>query len=145
LLLSAPGLAACAGIGLKPEKRVTDKTPWQAAAYLREQYAKDPGLKRRVFTSETMGDYLFWDLRLDPPVRIFCYTHVHLLTEQHWKECLQVKFAETGWEEVLDRHGVQFLIVEDIPLYKPLMAKVRAASDRWEVVFESPVFVANRH
>ncbi len=143
-LLSAPGLWACTGYGLKPEKRVTDKTPYKVDEYLREQYARDPSLKRVIFTSETVGDYLLWDLRLDPPVRVFCYSHVHLLTPEHWQECLKVKFGDAGWEEILDRHGVQFLVVENMALYDPLMEEVRAAKDRWEVVFDSPVFVARR-
>jgi hypothetical protein len=144
-LLSAPGLWACTGYGLKPEKRVTDKTPYKVADYLREQYSRDPSLKRRViFTSETVGDYLLWNLRLDPPVRVFCYSHVHLLTPEHWQECLKVKFGDAGWEEILDRHGVQFLVVENMALYDPLMEEVRAAKDRWEVVFDSPLFVARR-
>jgi hypothetical protein len=133
-----------ADLGLQPDKHVTDVTPWKVAEYLRAQYANDPSLKRCIFTSETEGDYLLWALRLDPPVRVSCYTHVHLFTEQHWKECMQVKFAEPGWDETLDRQGVQFLIVENARLYYPLMEAVRAAGDRWQVVFDSPLFVARR-
>jgi hypothetical protein len=145
LVISAPGLWACGGPGLlQPARRVTDKTPWQVVLYLRQQYADHPQLKRVVFPSETIGDYLLWDLRLEPPVRVFCYTHVHLLTPEHWKECMQVKFAEPGWQETLDRHGVQFLIVENMPLYTRLMDEVRAAPERWEIVFDAPVFVAKR-
>jgi hypothetical protein len=144
LLLSAPGLWALTGYGLEPERHVTDKTPWQAADYLREEYAKHPDLPRVVFTSETAGDYLFWALRLDPPVRVFGYTHVHLLTPQHWQECLQVKFADARWQEVLDRHNVPFVVVDNLPANAALINTVRAARDRWQIVFDSPLFVAKR-
>jgi hypothetical protein len=146
LLLSATRQLASSEAGLDPAKRVTDVTPYKVSAYLKEQYAKDPRLKRVVFTSETIGDYLLWDLCLDPPVRVFCYSHVHLLTEEHWKECMQVKFGDHGWEAVLDRHDVQFLIVENIPLYDLLIEEVRAAREHWEIVpgFDSPVFLAKR-
>jgi hypothetical protein len=143
LALSGPALWA-AGYRHDPDKHVSDKTPWRIADYLREQYAADPSLSRCIFTSETTGDYLFWDLRLDPPVRVFCYTHVHLLTEPHWKECMQVKFAEPGWEDILERQGVQFLIVENMPMYKQLMEAVQGAATRWKVVSEGPIFVAKR-
>jgi hypothetical protein len=148
LLLSAPGLWACAGYGHEPQKHVTDKTPWKVSTYLQQQYETDPRLKRTkkrtIFTSETLGDYLLWSLRLDPPVRVFCYTHVHLLTAEHWKECMAVKFGERGWEKILDRESVQFLLVEDIPLYQVLIEEVHAASERWKVELESPIFVARR-
>jgi hypothetical protein len=143
MLLSGPALWA-AGYRYDLAKHVTDMTPWQVADYLREQYAADPTLKRNIFTSETMGDYLFWALRLGPPVRIFCYTHVHLLTIEHWNECMKVKFAEPSWEAILDSHCVQFLIVENTPQYHLLMEAVRAARDRWEVIIEDPLFVAKR-
>jgi hypothetical protein len=120
-------------------------TPWRVSAYLKKQYTADPGLSRCVFTSETMGDYLLWDLRLEPPVRIFCYTHVHLLTPEHWQECLIVKSADRRWQEVLDRHGVEFLVVERNPLYEPLIRKVVEASTRWEPVpVDERIFVARR-
>jgi hypothetical protein len=146
LLLSAPGLWAMSLYRPGPPKRVTDVTPYNISAELKKEYAKDPTLKRCIFTSETIGDYLLWDLRLDPPVRIFCYSHVHLLTPEHWLECMKVKFGDAGWEDVLDRHGVQFLIVENMPLYDLLMEEVRADPERWQVVSKSddPIFVAKR-
>jgi hypothetical protein len=146
LLLSATRQLASSGAGLDPAKRVTDVTPYKISAYLKEQYAKDPQLKRCIFTSETIGDYLLWDLRLDPPVRIFCYSHVHLLTPAHWLECMKVKFGDAGWEQVLDRHGVQFLIVENMPLYDLLMEEVRAAPQHWQVISKNddPIFLAKR-
>jgi hypothetical protein len=146
LLLSATRQLASSGAGLDPAKRVTDVTPYKISAILKDQYAKDPQLKRCIFTSETIGDYLLWDLRLDPPVRIFCYSHVHLLTPAHWLECMKVKFGDAGWEEVLDRHGVQFLIVENMPLYDLLMEEVRAAPQRWQVISKNddPIFLAKR-
>jgi hypothetical protein len=144
LLWWSPGLWAGLGSELEPQKHVTDKTPWEVSLYLQDQYDNDQRLKRTIFTSETLGDYLLWDLRLDPPVRVFCYTHVHLLTKKHWEDCMAVKFGEHGWEEILDRNNVQFLIVEDNSLYQVLIEEVRAASDRWSVQFDSPIFVARR-
>ncbi len=125
-------------------RRVTEATPLKASAYLKRRYAADPQLPRCVFASETLGEYLLWDLRLDPPVRVFCYTHVHLLTPEHWQECMAVKNGDRGWQEILDRHGVAFLIVEP-DLHPNLAKQVRAAEDRWEIVPEmGPNLVARR-
>lgn len=115
-------------------KRVHAQTPLAADAYLRDQYAKDPTLSRCVFTSETTGEYLLWDLRLDPPVRLTAYTHVHLLRPEHWQLCLIVKTGSEGWEQVLDAWGVQFLVVEPASWHTRLMDQVRAAPERWEIV-----------
>ncbi len=115
-----------------------------------------------IFASETLGDYLLWDLGQhpeDPPARLCCYTHVHLFPREHWERCLVVKNAAHGWQKVLDDMGVDYLVVED-ELYdqegrrklgKPpgifnLIDRVREASDRWQVVSEpeAPVFIAQR-
>ena len=39
---------------------------------------------------------------------------------------------------------MQFLIVENMPLYTQLMDAIQAAGARWKVVFERPIFVAER-
>ncbi len=125
-------------------QRVTETTPLKAAAYLKRCYAAEPKLSRTIFTSETLGEYLLWDLRLDPPVRIFCYTHVHLLTPEHWHECMKVKNGDHDWQDILDRHEVAFLIVE-ADLHPNLARQVRAAEDRWEIVPQmKPTLVARR-
>jgi len=117
---------------------------------------------RVIFCSETLGDYLLWDARLPspgPPVRLSCYTHVHLFSEEHWKRCMQVKNADRNWQDVLDAMGADFLVLEDdqyeqanhraagiAPGFSNLIDRVRVASDRWQVLSEAgqPVFVAQR-
>ncbi len=115
-----------------------------------------------IFASETLGDYLLWDLGQDPqnpPDRLSCYTHVHLFPKSHWDRCLIVKNAARGWQKVLDDMGVDFLVLEDdlydqegrrkmgkSPGFSNLIDRVREASDRWQVVSdpEAPVFIAQR-
>jgi hypothetical protein len=151
LLWSAPVQWLVWGEAPRGSRRVSSVTPVEAAHYLRKQYERDEGqrMTRCIFTSETLGDYLLWELRLDPPVRIFCYTHVHLLRPEHWLECMQVKLADRGWQEVLDRHGVDFLVVEH-DLYQQatgfsnLVDQVRISPERWQIVAERPVFMARR-
>src|SRR5581483_12349624 len=92
---------------------------------------------------ETMGDYLLWELRLDPPVYPFCYTHVHLFTFDHWRECMFIKNAERGWQDILDREGIEFIVIE-ADQHSRLAGQVKAASDRWQVVTAEPILVAKR-
>jgi hypothetical protein len=124
-------------------KRVTNVTPLKAAAYIRDEFTKNPELPRVVFASETEGEFLLWDLRLEPPVRVFAYTHVHLFTPEHWRETFAVKSGEPTWQAILDRHAVQFVVVE--PDMHPLLTeKIRAAKERWQVIASDPVLVAKR-
>jgi hypothetical protein len=143
LVWSRPALWLLFGHAPLASQRVVNVTPYKVSRYLAEQYRKNPDLSRVVFTSETMGDYLLWDLRAEPPVRVFCYTHVHLLTPAHWLECMKVKSADYRWPQVLDRSGAQFIVVER-SLYEHLIRQVLARPDEWEVVEDDPVFVARR-
>ncbi len=144
VLLSVPGAWVVSGQPPEAASRLKPETPVAAVEYLRKQYGQHPDLDRVVFTSETLGDFVLWDLRLDPPVRVFCYSHVHLFTPEHWRECFLVKSADRRWQEVLDRHKVQFLLLET-ELYGHLIRQVRAAPDRWQVVSDDgPVLIAKR-
>lgn len=145
LLWSGPAQWFCWGDAPVGPRRVTAATPLAASAYLKSQYRKDPTLARQIFASETAGDYLLWDLRLDPPVHLSCYTHVHLFTPEHWRDCMLVKAGDPGWQEVLDRHRYQYLVVEP-DLHSRLVGQVRAAPERWQVISSAtdPVFVAKR-
>lgn len=144
LLWSAPAQWFVWGDRPVGTQLVHPSTPVRAAAYLKKQYTEHPELSRCIYTSETSGEFLFWDLRLDPPVRPMCYTHVHLLTPEHWQECLRVKNGDPEWEEILDRHRAAFLVFEP-DLHTVLTSKVRQARDRWEIVpGMEPLLVARR-
>ncbi len=158
-LWSGPALWWVHGVEPVGEKRVTPVTPLRAVELIRKHYADEP--RRRgmvVFASETLGDYLLWDLQdLEPAVRIPCYTHVHLFPEEHWKKCVAVKSGERGWQEQLRKWDVDLLVLEyDLyeqqkhveegakPGYSNLIDQVRAARDQWTVLETKPVFVAER-
>jgi hypothetical protein len=129
---------------------VSAVTPVQVSRDLKKEYDADRQgkLGRCVFASETLGDYLLWDLRTDPPVRVFCYTHVHLLTPEHWRQALAVKFANPNWQQILDDHHVEFILLESelyrVGGYSDLIDQIEAVPDRWRVVSAGPVFVARR-
>lgn len=128
-------------------RRVSRDTPVQAARLLRQELAAAPhGV---VFASETMGDYLLWELRGNPPVRLSSYTHLHLLKPDHWQRCMTVKFGDAKWQEALDGMGAEFVVVE-YGLYNrrtgisDLIDQIKASPRHWQVLEEQPVFVARR-
>lgn len=160
---SAPAMWGAHGKVPSGRQRVTSATPVQAVELLRERHAADPGQVRAVFASETLGDYLLWGLRgLDPPIRVVCYTHVHLFTPEHWNDCFAVKRGDPDWPQRLDSWQVDFIVLEyelydqeghraqgEKPGMFPLIDRVKAARradgrPAWKVHSEKPVFIAER-
>jgi hypothetical protein len=146
----------------KGENRVTAVTPIHVLDDIVKSNAVNGPRPHVIFASETLGDYLLWDLgqrSFPESVRLSCYTHVHLFTKEHWDRCLQVKFASRDWQKVLDQMGADFLVLEE-SLYSQeqgnrassvsnLIEKVREASGpqgTWEVLSKDsdPVFIAQR-
>lgn len=84
----------------------------------------------RVFASESLGDYLLW--RWKPRAPVLLHSHVHLLPAEHYDACLRVKWAVPGWEQQLDRWGVDLVLVE-AETHPHLCAKLRRQSG-WTVV-----------
>jgi hypothetical protein len=85
-------------------QRVNPATPVRARR-ARKQYAEQPDLPRVVFTTETSGSFTLG--HGSTPVRVFCYTHVHLLTPEHWQAFLRVKNGDPEWEQILDQHRLR--------------------------------------
>jgi hypothetical protein len=64
----------------------------------------------RIFTTETLGDYLLWSL---PPEHApLLFSHVHLFSADYWFTCLQIRRGEGDWEAALERMGATLLMVE---------------------------------
>lgn len=136
------------------ERAVTSETPVKVSRRLKKEYEEadraNKPMGRCVFASETLGDYLLWDLREDPPVHVFCYTHVHLFTPEQWREAMRVKAGDPGWQQILDKYDVDFVVLEPYRYssraggYSDLIDQIEAAPDRWEVEARVPVFLARR-
>jgi hypothetical protein len=162
LACSRPAVWLLFGVTPKAETRVTAVTPIHVLDRIAAIDAVNGPRPHVIFASETLGDYLLWDLgqhSFPEPVRLSCYTHVHLFTKEHWDQCLQVKNATRQWEQVLDRMGVDLLVLEDelydqgqriqekkAPGFSNLIDRVREASDRWQVLSkpDDPIFLAQR-
>jgi hypothetical protein len=128
---------------------VTPGTPWQLAAELTVQ-PEDQGkwlkplgefLKKgyprgrftgSIFASEAQGDYLLW--ALPPEYPVFFYTHVHLFTAEHWDEAQRVKEGAKGWKAILDRNGVNLIVVE--PERAPQLRALLHKDPDWVVILD---------
>jgi hypothetical protein len=142
VIFCSPPVQLFMGKEASPGSAVVNRlTPLEVSKRLKE----DPSLLP-IFTSETLGDYLFWDLPSNPKEpTVFCYTHVHLFTPQHWQETLTVKFAQPGWKEIVNQRGIQSLAVE-MSRYGDLIDQVEADKEHWQVIplKETGIFFARR-
>jgi hypothetical protein len=131
------------------DRQLAPGTPWRLAAQLKSDpddktkplpelaaalRASYPGgrFHGAIFPSEAQGDYLLWALPADYPVLL--YTHVHLFSPRHWQECWTVKTGGGGWWEILDRHGVNLVVVE--PERHPDLAEALRADSAWQIVLD---------
>ncbi|HYT92233.1 MAG TPA: hypothetical protein VEL76_26195, partial [Gemmataceae bacterium] len=137
------------------QRSVADATPWRLAAVLQDPDRREPlpelakqlqvhypgsRFTGRIFASETLGDYLVW--QLSPQQQVFIYTHVHLFSPEHWRLCTIVRSGAPGWRDVLDRYGVNLVVVEaDI---HPRLCQLLHAERGWRVVSAGRLFIALR-
>jgi len=90
----------------------------------------------RVFSGIAYGSYLTWAC---PAAPIFMDTRFELYPSELWADYLLVVRAQFGWEDVLDRHAVDALLL-DKEQQAPLVAAARA-SPTWTPVYEDAVAI----
>jgi hypothetical protein len=147
VLWSSPGQWLLTGRPWPLDRALSPGTPWRLARQLAHPgdpeaawVADLPDVPGPVYASETLADTLLWEL---PPTRsVFVYTHVHLFTPEHWRECLAVKRAEPGWAAVLARHGVNLVVVETE--LHPHLRRALWADPGWRVVVDEAGSPAKR-
>ncbi len=98
---------------------------------LREKYPHQQ-FSGRIFVSETLGDFFLWELAPDAPILV--YSHVHLFTPEHWREVMAVRFGQPSWRMILDRHGVNLVVVE--PERNPRLCSLLRQDKDWLVVLD---------
>lgn len=87
------------------EAHVSDQTPVEAVAYLHEHPPQ--GL---LFNTYEWGDYLLYAGPED--TQVFLASHAHLVPPEIWRHYLRIQGAGTGWDDLLDRYGIDTIIVD---------------------------------
>ena len=57
------------------------------------------------------------------------YTHIHLFPPDFWQRCRAVKFGLAGWDDFLDSHGVNLVVIE--PGTYPALRRLLINDPRW--------------
>ncbi|GIX04012.1 MAG: hypothetical protein KatS3mg113_1018 [Planctomycetaceae bacterium] len=113
-------------------------TPWQAVDYLREKQVR--GL---VWNSYEWGDYLLWAAPQD--IQVFVASHVPQIPPEVWQHYLQVAESGPEWHIVLDRYGINTVIL-DKAHRNTLLRRLRE-DPQWQLGYEdrlAAVFIRKR-
>jgi hypothetical protein len=113
--------------------RVSDPAVWgqglplEATAYLAEHEL--PG---QMYNSYNWGGYLIWSLYPDKPVFVDGRTDLYALNSRVLDDYVTVHWVQPGWQGVLDRYGIGYVVTEQAGLLDGMLAENSA----WRSVYE---------
>jgi hypothetical protein len=118
-------------VALQLRARDDTAEPWfpALAARLKGSYPEGrfTGL---VFTTETTGDFLLW--ALFDEWQVFMYSQVQFFGARQWGDYQEIRHAKPEWWEVLDRRGVNLIVIERAEA--PEFAAVLGRDPAWEIL-----------
>jgi hypothetical protein len=125
-LLSLPWLRPFLPLPEGRRTYVHPETPVHAVAHLR-------GLpqSRRVFHSEAYGSYMTW---ASPEVPVFIDTRLELYPVEQWRDYIALFQVRYDWQEILQRYGVDTLLLER-GTHQTLIDAATAAPD-WQRTYQ---------
>lgn len=122
-------------LGGKP--RTTDQllgseTPRGLTEYLRANPPAGP-----IFNPQHWGDWLVWDgpQGLVPMMT----TNVHLVPSSVWSDYVRVDQVQPGWQRVLDRYGIDTVLVDK--KVEPALEQVMRRETDWTAAYEDDLAV----
>ncbi len=136
ILIAAVFLKSGRTIGPEGKGNVFDQNffPVEAVSWLGTHPQKG-----YMFNEFDWGGYLL--LKLWPHQQIFMDGHTHIYGENLTREYEQVISLETGWDEILKKYDVNWMIIR---VNTPL-AEALSRSDDWETVYEDKTAIILVH
>lgn len=112
--------------GRLPElhKAVSSYTPLGAVEYLHDHPPQG-----QVFNTYEWGDYLLWAGSGD--LQIFVNSHAHLVPREVWETYMHIINLGSGWDEQLDRYGVNTMVVDH--RYRSSLISAMKNNGKWEL------------
>jgi hypothetical protein len=93
----------------------------------------DQGLTGRMFQQMESGSYFVW--RLWPDVHVFIDPRIELYPGDIWQDYLQISAGRPGYQELLDRYDVEFLVLNRS--FQGGLAQQLQDSPGWAWVYEN--------
>jgi len=84
---------------------VSSATPIEATAWLVEHPPEG-----MVLASYEWGDFLIW--QGPPKIQLMVASHAHLIPETAWRDYIEVIGVARDWQQRLDRHDIQALVLD---------------------------------
>lgn len=117
------------------EKLVSRQTPLGVVAHLTKLAEQNRLPRGQMFNTFEWGDYLLW--AGPPKLKVFVASHVHLVPREVWTDYITISDVSSGWEEMLDRYGVN-LIAVDAATHGNLIGRLRE-SENWKLSYSDNV------
>jgi hypothetical protein len=111
---------------------ISAETPIQATDFILKN-----DLPAQVFHDMAFGSYLIWAAQ--PAYPVFVDSRIELYPMTIWDDYWQITIAETGWEQLIERYGIQTLMLE--PEKQAKLVQAAQASPAWELVYQDPYAV----
>ncbi|WP_459555108.1 hypothetical protein [Lacunimicrobium album] len=109
---------------------LSDQTPFDLTRYLNDH--PPTGL---VFNTYEWGDYLQY---AGPDgLQVFVNSHAHMVPREVWQDYLSIAQAVTGWDDKLDRYGINTVII-DHAFRRGLINRLKENKD-WRLMYEDRV------
>ena len=102
------------------------ETPAEGVAFLRDLPSPP-----RVFHSESYGSYMIW---ASPEVPVFIDTRFELYPPDQWGDYLATSYARYDWAAILEKYGVDTLVLER-RVHQPLVDAATEAPG-WQQCYE---------
>jgi hypothetical protein len=138
MVLSLPWLESVSPFRLvRPMHRVEEDLE-ETTVQLRKLAAEG-----NIFTRLEWSEYLTW--KLGPDFKVFMDGRIEIFPDEVWREYSAVTRGDAGWEQILDRHDVRFLLIDTGPYHGKLRPRVESSPAVWERVGEAgPVLLFRR-
>ncbi len=122
-MVSPFGVAVIHGRHSPAKRTLSQFTPQFAVDYLIKHPPQGP-----VFNTYEWGDYLQWAGPKN--LQLFVNSHAHLVPRDVWLAYMQVIEQRSGWEETLDRYGINTIVV-DLENRESLVKKLKE-DEKWQ-------------
>ena len=114
---------------MSPQKAglISAETPVAATDYLLRHHLPPP-----VFADMAYGSYLIWAAQ--PAYKVFCDPRIELYPERIWGDYEMVSEAGPDWEDILNRYGVQTLMLDRA--LQPQLVAAASGSQQWRPAYQ---------
>ena len=117
--------------------RLQDSTVWGKGLPLQSvEYLRQHDLPGQMFNSYNWGGYLIWALYPDKPVFVDGRTDLYAFNGV-LDDYVQVQLAGPGWQEILDRYNVGYVVTEQ----GGLLTSALDGSGNWQKVYSDTLAV----